>query len=329
MPYPFQANFTKLKDTQVVKECRKGLEHLKSEKEYKTFKAWILGTLGEGIYRHFMQPYNEKLYRCRLDKMLPFGPSTYVPDIKTKKKNYGYNAEFFYPAAGAIEKLPETLSDVVFDRTLLQAEVKSIDPVKRQIVYGNGRQAGGFDGIISTLPLPELIPLIKGVPEKVKRAAKSLKYVSVFALNLGIGREKINNNHWLYFPDQNISFYRVGFYSNASKRLCPPYTSSLYAEVSIKKGERFDSGKLAEKIIKDLVRVGILKKSDSIIAKQLLFMKYAYVIFDMDYRKNMEILGKYLKKAGIISTGRYGGWNYSAMEEALLFGRDAARQVTR
>ena len=325
IPYPFQVHFAKLKNRAIVAECKKGLEKPEIRKEYKTFKEWLLGTSGRGIYKHFMAPYNEKLYQCKLDKLLPFGTSAYVPELQKKKKNYGYNFKFFYPAGGAIEKLPEALEALVFDRTLLSAEVKGIDPVKREIIYGQDRKAGGFTDIISTLPLPELIRLIKGAPENVRTAAKKLKYISVFALNLGIGRERINKNHWLYFADPKISFYRVGFYSNVSRKLCPPLTSSLYAEVSIKKGERFDKNKVAEKIKKDLIATGVLKKYDSIIAEQALFIKYAYVVFDLDYKKNLEILRKYLNEIKIISTGRYGGWNYSAMEDAILDVKKAAR----
>ena len=329
IPYPFQANYARLKDRRIAEDCKKGLEGKKQSKVYRTFEEWILGTSGAGIYKHFMRPYNEKLYQYRLDKMLPLGPSTYVPDIKKKKKNYGYNAAFYYPAAGGIEKLPEAVSEAVFDRTLLSAEVKLIDPKKNELIYGGNRKAGGFTNIISTLPLPELIERIKGAPANVKSAAKNLKYVSVFALNLGIGRNKINNSHWIYFPDKNISFYRVGFYSNVSKKLCPPWTSSLYAEVSIQKGKKIDRAKLVERIKKDLVKTGILKKYDSIIAEQPLFIKYAYVVFDEEYNKNMTIINNYLKNVEIISTGRYGAWNYSAMEDAILCGRDAAKEAIR
>jgi hypothetical protein len=34
-----------------------------------------------------------------------------------------------------------------------------------------------------------------------------------------------------------------------------------------------------------------------------------------------------LQEQGIISAGRYGGWNYSAMEDALIFGRAAAQEA--
>jgi hypothetical protein len=34
-----------------------------------------------------------------------------------------------------------------------------------------------------------------------------------------------------------------------------------------------------------------------------------------------------LKQQGVVSSGRYGAWNYSSMEDALLMGRDAARRA--
>ncbi len=314
----------KLKNRRIAAECAAGLKYPGEKKKYKTFKDWILGTSGKGIYEHFMRPYNEKLYHCKLDKMLPFGQSAYVPEVKRKRKAYGYNIEFYYPAAGGIGSFSKTLSGFVFDRTLLNAEVKEIDPVKREITYGDGMKAAGFKEIISTLPLPELIPRIKGAPKKVLAAAKKLRYISLFALNLGIGREKVNKNHWLYFADPEICFYRTGFYSNVSKKLCPPGMSSLYTEVSLKQGTGYDQKKLVKNIKRDLIETGVLKTSDNIIAEQPLYIKYAYVIFDLNYHKNIAILREYLKKVKIISTGRYGAWNYSAMEEALLDGKAAA-----
>ncbi|OGF56109.1 MAG: hypothetical protein A2497_00560 [Candidatus Firestonebacteria bacterium RifOxyC12_full_39_7] len=328
VPYPFQVNYFKLKNKSIAAECEKGLlkiKSLKKKKHFKTFKEWILGTTGEGIAKHFMLPYNEKLYKSGLNKLLPSGPITYIPDIKEKKKVYGYNKEFYYPKEGGIEALSKAISGEVFTRILFNSKVTGLDG--ETVNFNGHRGVSMFDSVISTIPLPELIPIIKNVPENVLRAAKKLKYVSVFALNLGIGRQSVNKNHWIYFADPKISFYRVGFYSNVSKKLCPPYTSSLYAEVSIKQGEEFDGKKLAERIKKDLIKTGILSKHDSIIAEQPLFIKYAYVVFDLNYYKNMAIINRYLKKKKIASIGRYGSWNYSAMEDALLDGKTAAGMV--
>lgn len=328
IPYPFQYNYSKMKNKNIADACKQGLEEagaLKKTKAPENFKEWIIFNLGNGIAEHFMVPYNEKLYKSDLSRLLVKGPVTYVPDIKIKRKTAGYNNKFYYPAQGGIKELAKAINESVCDRVLLSAKVTALDGPT--VTFNGNRKITGFDSVISTVPLPELIPLIKGAPKSILAAAKRLKYVSVFALNLGIDRAALNKNHWIYYSAPDISFYRVGFYSSVSGKLCPPRTSSLYAEVSVKQGAKFDGKKLAERIKKDLLKTGILTKSDSIIAEQALFVKYAYVVFDLNYGKNMAVINKYLKQKSIISIGRYGAWNYSAMEDALLDGRAASVSV--
>jgi protoporphyrinogen oxidase len=60
---------------------------------------------------------------------------------------------------------------------------------------------------------------------------------------------------------------------------------------------------------------------------RLRHLSHAYVLFDHSYFGALAVLEPYLADQGIQSTGRYGGWNYSSMEDALRYGRDAARSV--
>jgi protoporphyrinogen oxidase len=54
---------------------------------------------------------------------------------------------------------------------------------------------------------------------------------------------------------------------------------------------------------------------------------WAYVIFDHAYYAALELIRPFLAEARIFSTGRYGGWQYGSMEDALLQGRAAAREA--
>ena len=67
--YPFQANTHGL-PPEVVRECVVGfvesLMRKGREEEPDNFRDWVLATFGEGFARHFMFPYNEKLYRVDL-----------------------------------------------------------------------------------------------------------------------------------------------------------------------------------------------------------------------------------------------------------------------
>jgi hypothetical protein len=48
------------------------------------------------------------------------------------------------------------------------------------------------------------------------------------------------------------------------------------------------------------------------------------VIFDHDHYAALGVVQDFLASRGIISTGRYGAWNYSSMGDALAMGKEAA-----
>ncbi len=171
------------------------------------------------------------------------------------------------------------------------------------------------------MPLPELIKIIKHAPAKIKAKANSLKYVSVFNLNLGIDRSNVSDKHWIYFPEKKYIFYRVGFFSNFSKKIYPKGKSSLYAEISYRadKPLKYSKSKLKKKIIAGLNNAGILKKKDKIIAEELNNIKYAYPINSNN--SSLKAIDKFLKFNNIYSIGRYGSWKYMSMEECILEGK--------
>ena len=51
---------------------------------------------------------------------------------------------------------------------------------------------------------------------------------------------------------------------------------------------------------------------------------FAYVIYDKNRELLLPEIFDFFKNNGIISTGRFGGWKYSTMEEAMQDGFDAA-----
>ncbi len=63
------------------------------------------------------------------------------------------------------------------------------------------------------------------------------------------------------------------------------------------------------------------------VVRKDLHLKYAYVIYDAWREKHLENLLKNLAHDGILSTGRYGGWKYSSMQEAVIDGKIASEQL--
>jgi protoporphyrinogen oxidase len=71
----------------------------------------------------------------------------------------------------------------------------------------------------------------------------------------------------------------------------------------------------------------ILSRAEDIRFAELRRIDHAYVIFDHHYYESLEAIRPFLLEHRIVSAGRYGGWNYSSMEDALMFGREAAKNA--
>ena len=195
---------------------------------------------------------------------------------------------------------------------------------KKCATFQDGRQVT-YESLVSTIPLPQLMELIEDLPISYKNAASKLRFVSVLNLNIGINRENISGYHWIYFPEPEFPFYRVGFYTNFSKNIAPKKTSSMYIEISHLPGTKVDSKALTDASIDALRRCGILRKTDSIIAKACADIKYGYVIFDRFHKKKLSAAVSYLQKNNIFPAGRYGAWTYSSMEDSIVRGREIAK----
>ena len=354
--YPFQANTYGLPPT-VVKECvlgflkakcrgdRKKLTDISTPRR-KSFYDWIIATFGEGIARHFMVPYNEKLWTVHprfltCDWMQSFVPQPSVQEVITgafsdQKKSFGYNAMFLYPKRGGIQVLADAfLADI--NKPALDSKVTKIDAGNRAVQINNNCWYG-FETLVSTLPLKELVSLIDKVPPAVKEAAGRLRCSSVLNVNLGIDRASISDKHWIYFPEKKFIFYRAGFLNNFSSFLVPPGTSSIYTEVAYNPTATGkmphvvykmpqDKNKIIVRVKNDLVKAGILKNKDKILTTNVLDIKYAYVIYDKNREKSLEIINRFLQQNNIHSIGRYGGWQYLTMEEAILAGKQTAETL--
>ena len=116
--YPFEVNLHPL-PKQIIDECIDGVIN-KKNKVPKNFLEWINTTFGEGIAKHYMVPYNQKIWKYSLEKMNTEWiagrvPSPSVDEMKKGakgdiKKDYGPNAFFMYPKYGGIGALATNLS---------------------------------------------------------------------------------------------------------------------------------------------------------------------------------------------------------------------------
>ena len=79
----------------------------------------------------------------------------------------------------------------------------------------------------------------------------------------------------------------------------------------------------------DLEKVGILRKGDKIGVEVVFDIPCAYVLYDQERRRSVAEIQRFLREHQILSAGRYGAWEYSSMEDAIVGGTTAARELLK
>jgi len=189
--YPFQANTYGLPPA-VAYECLQGFitAHFAQNKpEPKNFEEFCLAHFGEGISRHFMIPYNARLWGvhpreitsawCQRFVPLPRLEDVIAGAVGLNDRELGYNTNFIYPRLG-IGQLAQGMAQRVPELELERSPLR-IELSRRRLVFEH--ENVDFDVLLSTIPLPRLLGLIDVLPEPVRVAAsKSVPWQSCLAI---------------------------------------------------------------------------------------------------------------------------------------------------
>lgn len=341
--YPFQANTYGL-PKEVVADCLMGLIKARYEEqlpEPKNYKEWVRKEFGEGICRHFMFDYNEKIYGVPLETLAADFAARYIPRpsieavihgaIGLSKEQLGYNARFVYPKRGGIGALSEALH-----AALPRKAEHGREPVSLDLIAKTAKMADGevifYDHLVSTIPLPELVRRAlagnpAAVPDEVVTASERLRANCVFYFDVAIkGEPKEHQDyHWIYFPEREFPFYRVGSYSAVERSLAPAGHRSYYVELGNVGG--VDPRQFEQGVLDGLRKVGIIDDESQLVFVEPNVLDPAYVLFDEHYSASRKTILDWAEARGVISVGRYGRWQYNAMEDALLEGKEAADRI--
>ena len=173
------------------------------------------------------------------------------------------------------------------------------------------------------MPLPELIPMIKGVPADVLDAARRL------ACSTCVRRRRRARRH-SRLDDEDMCFSRVGFPHMLCAQNAPEGMGSIQAEVYFSSKYRPFTGKpedWIEPVIHDLRRCGLLREEDEILTRKAVLLKYANIIFDLERAEAVRLFLDDLDEIGLSDRGRYGEWGYLWTDESFKSGENAAERA--
>ena len=335
--YPFQVNTAGLPLALRIR-CVWTFLTRRSNADPANYEEWMNAKLGRGFADTFLIPYSEKFWTVHPREMTHEWTGNRVPQPSTlqvlrgalwsRQTRIGSNADFRYPShAPGYGAIADALSRRVSAIHRGHRAVR-LDVARHTLHFDNGTSVA-YKRLISTIPLPELVRLCADAPEDVRHAATLLRTNSILVVNLGIGRPARNGWHWVHFPEKALSFFRISFPHNLADNVTPPGMSSISVEVAYSAERPVDRDTIVQRVIDDLIKVGLLERSDPIVFTSTRDIRYAYCIHDFARKDAVRRVRHWMLQHDVVPTGRYGFWNYFWSHEALMSGLQAGEKAAK
>jgi len=335
--HPAQTNLYGLPPDVIVKVISDFLAEGTRQRDILNYQDWLEAAYGEAFAEWFPGQYTLKYHTTEAANLTTdwMGPRMYRPKLEEmllgalteSTPNVHYIRQFRYPRQGGFVSYLRTWATQHDLR--LGHEVTVIDPIEKVLYFRSG-QAAKYDALISSIPLPEVVKLIRDAPNEVLAAAEELACSTCVLVNIGVDRPDIADVQISYFYDLDVVFPRASFPHLMAKSNVPDGCSSVQVEIYFSRKYRPFTGSPADYIeptLRDLVRCGVLREDDRILMKDAVLVPYANIIFDHDRSAALDRVQGFLDEVKIRSCGRYGEWGYFWTDDSFKSGELAAERA--
>ena len=328
--YPFQRNISQLDNVDknfCINELKKVIGTDIPTEEI-TLKSWSEKVFGKGINKIFFEPYNYKVWGYSISKLSNVWIKNFVsqPSIESINEPWGPNREFIYPEDG-IGEIWKNMSKQY--NIKYNTEIKRINIHKKEVITENGN-IFKYDNLINTIPLKELSK-ISNCHVNIKKKISKLLHSNTHIIGIGV-RDKIpeiiKDKHWMYFPQNNLLFYRVSILSNYSNKLCRKDCYSLLVEVCESNEKKIELN-IIETVIQNLLDIKFINNKNVIVSKYYTNVKYGYPTPMFGRDKLLYEINKSFESYNIFNRGRFASHIYelSNMDDSYCIGYDIAKRI--
>ena len=320
--FPFQFNIQQLPLDDFI-HCLSDMyaANGNAQQHFSSFREMIHGRYGRSLGELFLIPYNEKLYSLPADRLDADAMGRFFPHINFSELlarirctvdgavagSSTYNAKFCYHRDGA-RAYVRALCSYVPDRIInVSTTCEAID-AERKLANISGEQVS-YDRLVISAPLPSILRLA-GQPAP----AGLLTANKVLVFNLGFDRPSLRSDHWVYYPENEWVFFRIGHYDN----ILGDNRMSLYVEIAMSQQDEVVFDHFLPIVIRDLERAGVIN-GHKLVSWVAIVLDPAYAHVTKQGQKFAEFLMREANGSGNLS-------NWSLWSLDLLFDR---RQYSR
>ena len=182
------------------------------------------------------------------------------------------------------------------------------------------------------MPVCDMIPILQPeAPEEVRQAAKNLKFNSIAICLIHVTRDRLGDNLSVNVADRRILFHRLTKLDFLQPEEARDGTTRFMADVTYRDGDpisKLTDGELLDRVVEDMARLKFIDDGGAVQSRQVLRQQHAYVIYDLDHRRNMKTLREFCEgKLGMILHGRFGEFDYLNMDAVIERSMKRAREI--
>jgi protoporphyrinogen oxidase len=345
VPYPFQNNLHHLPDDL----CRSALtdlidaQHRRFEQPLTDFATWMERQFGTTICDLFMHPYNAKVWATDPSSMSSAWIAERVPTLdwrralanaltRTDDLAWGPNNKFAFPARGGTGEIYRRLARQLGGVVRYTAPVVAVDPDARHLTVAGGAPVG-YEQLVWTGALDELVSMLVDVPPHVRDAAALLVHNSVTVVGLGYATPLTDDRSWLYFPDSDVPFYRATNFAKYAAANVPDGRTDRYSswmtEIASSPERPLDPHGLADRVDDAVRKLGLVPPDAPLVSVHTDRIERAYPVPTLGRDAALSVIQPWLAERGIFARGRFGAWKYELgnMDHAVKMGVDVARAI--
>ncbi len=345
IPYPFQNNI-RLLPAPEMRECLRGLiacVREGSSSQPRNFEEWIYRSFGEGIAKHFMMPYNFKVWAYAPAQLSHQWVGERVAQVDLERivmniveqrddVSWGPNNLFRFPQRGGTGEIWRRLAARLPAENLkLGKAVAFVDSTRKRIHFEDGTDED-YDLLISTMPVDELVNHSDRF--ELKAAAANLRYSTTHVVGIGLRGEPttaLRKKCWMYFPEHDTPFYRVTVFSNYSPNNVPDKQHwSLMAEVSESPDKPVAAESLIDRVIAGMLSSRLIESAGDVASTWHYRAGHGYPTPSLGRDAALAELLPALEQRDIFSRGRFGAWKYevSNQDHSLMQGVELVNRLT-
>jgi protoporphyrinogen oxidase len=292
---------------------------------YDNLEEFLQAHFGDSLCTLFFRPFLSKFYRRPLNGLQADMDKGSIPvprlqevrrGARGKRRSAeGYNPFFYYPVRG-MQQFIDDYARSLMPRIRFGERVLRVDLKKKTVATDRGNYP--YDSLISTMPLKELLAILDP-PSPFP--SDRLQHLSTLVVNAVLSRRR-RRFHWLYLPENDVSFYRIGNYPSGK-------WVSVYLEKTISGSERLGRQEILREMANVLRRTGMIARASEIEFFDLKRIPVSYVVFDREWPRWVPPALAFLRERQVESIGRYGSWNYSSMADDVQSAREAVERIRR